>query len=430
MLRKLMLSLGINSVLKALSLFLSLYQIQWLFRYISSEDLAHYNIAMSYMAAISLFIGFGLATTLQKWYTNDHSEKTRANVWTTGWYVRLISFLVGIVLTLSVLLISRDLSLTLLALLFVNTFVIICDYSFSALYNVREEAWKFSVTDFCGKLITTLLLVSYTQGLRFTNTAIYDFLLILTIGSLVTLLLDFVWLRRYVTGGVFDAALLKIMLPGMALIGFSGFLVGIYQYSQPIFMQRLGISDRDINGFAKAFTFVAQINFALGSVIPQFSSSLKRRLLGTKTNTQKQAFFSRVLLLSLGGLLGIYMMAVLVAPYYFGFVDPEHKYPLSASIFPILAAFIVPSALATLILYLSVFENQERWHFWVVCVQLVIGVGLMLWLIPAYGAIGAAWSVLIVGLIDAFLLRIPQFFITLGAGADSIDRDTKVSNAS
>lgn len=407
-----MLSLGINSVLKALSLILSLYLTQWLFRHISSADLAGYNVAIAYMGAISLFVGFGITTTIQKWYTNTTDAVTRANVWTTLWYVRAATFFVGVELSLLVTAVVPTVSTALICLLFLANFIIICDYSFSALYNVRQEAWKFSVTDFAGKLLVTSLLVAYSAGVWTSPSPLYDFVIIVGSGSLLTLCLDALWLRNDVTKGQFDANLLRTLLPGMALVGFSGLLVGIYQYSQPIFMKQLGTSDQDINGFAKAFTFVSQVNFAIGSVIPQFASSLKSRLT-QNTPARAQQIFVSTTVLSTIGLVIVYLLMQVMAPFYFGFVDPQNKYPLGQSLFPVLAVFVIPSALATLVSYLSVFAHQEKWHFWVIVIQLIVGVGMMAILIPQQGTWGAVWSIVAVSLIDALALRIPHFLVSL-----------------
>ena len=407
------LGLVLNIVSKLLALALGIYSFRWLNSELSAESLSLLNLTESYLSPVLMFIGFGLPIIIQKFYTNTKSNAQDGlpDFWASMMWFRFISFFVGLVIILGLKLFSSDFNLILGFFVYLYSFLVVVDYSFFAVFAARAETWRFSVTDFVSKLSIVVLLYLFTIYETAINPLTF-FVWVTMLGSALSLMVDWKLLKKATPFGKFKKSILRKELRPMLLLAMSYFIIGIYQNWHIVFLSKLGYGDDIINGFKNGYRVVEQTITVAGVVTPQFASFIKNRLEGLEFGNIMRKVVLYVSVFSL--LVGFgYLMLYYFGPYVIKLIDSNNNYPIAFEILPILGIYSFCTIVATLITYITIFYGKEKYHLISVSVQAVLSLLLYFLLIPRFGYIGAAWSIVIVSLVDLVLMRVPMLIIAI-----------------
>lgn len=415
MYKKLGFSLLINTLFKGLSLLIAIYQLRWINVNVGKFELEKYNLSESYTGIISLLAGFGIATIIQKVFTKNENGQVLGDTWKTLNLFRTLSLFLGTLLCIFFSFIRPELDFDLMMLLFFSSFLITLDYSFASLYNVRGESHIFAGTDFFGKIF--LFLALFLDGKIWhhdTQNPTFSFLFILIISNLITIFLDQFINKKYIPSGNFEIKILKIHFKAMLFLGISSALLGLVQYFQTPIAKYFSATENEINAYANAFKLTNQAVFAIGTILPQFASSLKQSIsLNNFSKQEKVGKITKNLIITTLFLILIYGILTLFSPLYLNFIDPKKLYPESQNLFYILGLFIVSSSISTIVSMLNIFFDDEKFHFLGIIFQVVLTLLLSVILIPFFGIYGSAIVIVSVSFIDAFLIRIPRLFLIL-----------------
>lgn len=406
--RKLLESFAVNILLKVAAMILGLYQLFWITGQTSVEQLATYNISAAYLFTIVMFTGFGIYAILQKELTNSRDTEYSGRLWTTFFWLRIVTVVLGLGVSLIIPTIDSNIPTILIALMFVQSAITLIDYNYFAVYAAKADVWKYSLTDLCGKIPAALALFAYTQGFQPISNPVLYFVITQILGGVITLGVDYLWNRGRVVWGRFDFDLLKKLFPNLLLIAISWLIIGFYQNNQAVYLNRFGVSDQQLNGFVQAFLVVQQAMLAVGVINTQIASSIKKAADSTPSTSLKLTNFWKYMSVYTGVLILTYIALVLLGPLLLKVVDSQAKYlGSSIALLPILGLYLIPNCLSGMLTYLNVFYHQEKLQLGAVFIQLILTVVGMFVFIPMYGIAGASWVVVVVAFIDVLFMRLP-----------------------
>lgn len=412
-----------NISLKILGMCIGLYQLFWITGQATVGQYFEYNLAGSYLYVLVLLVGFGVYAVLQKEWTNSKDADYHSRLWTTMFVARLILVALGLLIAFLIPQFETRLSIQLVALLFLQSAIILIDYNYFAVYSARGEVWKFSVTDLIGKCVALLLLFIYFAGFRFGDNPVIHFVVAQLISVIFAFLLDVLWNLKTVRFGRFDFSLLRKLLPSMLLLAFSWLLMGLYAQTQPIVLDFFGTDERLVNGFVQAFTLVNQAILAVSVLNTQLASSVKDYANTTQDAQLRIQNFTRSSMIYMAVLLLGYVALVVIGPYILNILDNQQKYTdISISLLPILGIFFLFSSFSGMLSYINLFYHQEKVQVVTIAVQLVLSIAGFMVLVPSYGVWGIAYVVAIVSVIDVCILRLPLTIKLLNTETPLIDK--------
>lgn len=415
--------LAINILIKVTAIALGIYTNRWINTNFLPETYKDYNLIISYTAIILGLINFGLPILIQKFYTNNNSQEERNKFWSAIFSLRIISYFVG----LFIILITKNLSgvenLWYIISMYTFQFILMVDLSYASVYNAKGEGWKYSITDFIGKITIVSCLLAYSKIAP--DTKPLDYLITISfIGYTFSLLIDSLWLYKQTRFKKFSFDIIKKNLKPIGLLALSTAMIAFYQQSNLQFLEHFGYKEEEINGFKNAFLLLTQALVVTEVILPQLASLAKKKL--DKNEVSRIGlFFGKftqkikgqiviewslfVLFLGLGAYLGM----IIFGPIILNIIDKDSLYPLAFDILPIISLFIITNSIAGLLAYITIFFDREKYNLIAVFGQAVLSIILYTLLVPRFGTFGAAWALVALSVFDLVLMRIPLLIRTL-----------------
>jgi O-antigen/teichoic acid export membrane protein len=417
--KKTLVNLTANVIIKFGALFLSVFTTRWLITNLSDREYASYNLITAYTAIILAIIGFGIPNLIQKFYTTNQNIYKIQDIWTTLQFLRFISYFVGVILVILSYPLARVDNLFLIIGVFTAQFVLTADISFRSICDAKGKSWQFATTDFFSKLSLLILLYvgtynNYHSLLYFIYSSICVYLLYYFI--------DNFWQRHDTVLGSFSVLFLKNNIRPIFYLSASGLLFSLFITTDKLFLAYFGFSDNIINSYSSAYKLYEVIAIVPALIMPVIASGLRRSVDSGKPFfkiSNYLAFQNKYVVVIEGIIFSILfgvslsVISYLLSPIALRVLGASVKYPLSLEIMPILIIGIVAVSANTLLANLVVFLNHEKYELIGGVIMAVITVSGYVITIPNYGAYGAAWVTVVTTFFDLIVLKLYFIFKSL-----------------
>jgi O-antigen/teichoic acid export membrane protein len=394
--------------IKGMAVILSFFIFRMLNQNVNSNDLAQYNIALSYLTFILAILNLGIPQLIQKYFTNYHNEeKTKFEYWTFFSVVRFFTFILGILLVAGIFFIVNKNFIILALGLFISQFILLTDINFRAVTDAVNESWKFALTDFGSKVLLLSSLFVFSNlypSISFLNLFVILSILIYTF----ILAIDFWWHRnktKLVQINFFK--LLRENWKKMFAVGFSSILIVMITNLDRPMLFWFGFKSEEIVGYANAFKFYEIGMIAPGLVLAPVSSILKKKL--NETNEKLKILKKYLGIITV--MIFSYFLIVLFGGYFFlPFLNNDAVITsLSQINFIILSILLFTSPIGVFISSLFILYNKEKYELFLqIYNSFVLGIAFY-FLIKGYGSIGASISLISISLVDLCLRTIMLF---------------------
>ena len=418
-LKKFGLSILTTIVIKFWAVAIGLYTSRWMIANIDKVQLAEFNVLLSFVAVIYALIHFGIPITIQKHFTSSPKE-SNAELWTSMFFLRLISFPVGLFLIYILLPFTGSANLLLAFAIYSMGFFLIADLSYRAVTDSNGNSWQFSITDLVSKVFIVSGLIFYVRSGSVLNIqSLYYFIIISTIGNCLAVFLDFLWQAKHIQWGKWSWEVIKANRNVLFFVGGINAISALYTTTDKIFLQNFGASPEIINGYSNGYKILDLATIIIGLSMPIIASFTKRRMdertvgkleqnvskflkLFGKTLAPKPLVFTSFLLISFGiGLISFVGMN-LFGPLIIRIIDPLSKYPQAILSLQILSFSLLPAPINFLIGYTLHFTGGEKYDFLSYIIILSSGILMYVLLIPAFGFVGAALATSLIYCVELF----------------------------
>ncbi|MBC7472614.1 MAG: hypothetical protein H7196_05160, partial [candidate division SR1 bacterium] len=352
-LKKLSFSIVITILIKFAAIATGLYTAKWTVTYIPSADLANFNTILGYCTSIVTVINFGLPSIIQRFYTTENEPEKDGDFWTTFSILRILTYPIGLILTLVLLPITGVYNPTLAFLMYTMLFILVADLNFRSITDAKGNSWQFSISDFAGKafIIATLVWFNITQPQ-------YSSLYVLIVGSIMAYILgvviDALWQKKYYSIGKFDWKIVKENQKSITYFFFINCLIALYASTDKIFLKRYGFDDAIINGYANAYKLFELSVVVIGLTTPMLASFAKKRIDSPSlSNTEikfkkvfqnlfkkirdKQVIFYTYFTLNTIIALCCSVLVSILGPFVLRYIDQNNLYPVAFPTLSILA---------------------------------------------------------------------------------------------
>jgi len=385
-------------VLKFVAIAIGLYTTRWLIQYTTESVLSDYNVALGYINIVLIAVNFGIPNIIQKFYTNKKQEFDTKDFWTTMMLLRFVSYFFGLILIFFSILILKDISKSLIIGVYSLVFILIVDLSYRSITDAYGKTWQYSVTDVFSKLVLVAGLLVYKPYFEGTDSLSY-FLWVSFISYILTILIDATWQWKYTGWGSFKPEILRHFIRPLGYIAATNILIGLYNYSDKIFLKLFNYSDLEIVSYSNAYKIYELAIVLPGLTIPSIASYAKNRF-DTLDQNKIEKFLGRFgnfkskFILYTGISIFIAVLASLVllisSNIIFSLIDPENKYYLSPQPVIYLAIGIIPGTIMSILSYFTLFYHGEKYELIINSIVCFAGILTYLIMIPRFGIVGAA----------------------------------------
>jgi hypothetical protein len=407
---------GLNLIgqvsIKFLAIALGIYTTRWLITNLSPETFETYNLILGYNAVILSLVNFGLPLLVQKYYTNTQDSSKIKDFWTTFGVLRIITYFAGLAFIFLTFPLSQTNELGYIIGIFTAQYILIADLNYRSVCDSKGRSWQFSTTDFIGKLLLVILLLSFSVINFWEKIVPLEFFILSSIFSyLVSLAIDAYWQREYTGLGRFDLQIFRENLKPIFYLFLSTSLVGFYLMTDRIFLKYFGYDEFVVNGYSNAFKIFDLVAVVPGLTMPAIASLVKGKIdtnqpnmttgFSTKlpgfskkiknTFSNKQIILLEWTIISL--LLGLFLSITILIfdPIIIQVLDPNLKYPLTFDALSIMALGMIPMAPIIFLANLLVFLHGEKFDLLVVAVTSSLSILMYFLIIPEFGLVGASW---------------------------------------
>ncbi len=413
-----------QTLIKLLATALGLYTTSWLVTHTSVNEYAEFTVVVSYVTIIQTIIVLGIPNLVQKFYTHNDSLVKIANFWTSMTFLRLGSYLLGLVLIVLSYNLSTSTNLLLIVSVFSSQFLILVDESFRSICDAKGRTWQYSLTDFLEKLGFVWLLVFYSQGWWLTEvSSLWYFIGASFVTRSLVIVVDAWWQREFLAWGTPSWAVLKENLWPIIYLSFSDITVALFNHTRQLIVSFYRASDLVLGAFYNANKLFSIALVVPGMTIPMIASLVVKRAKQQQTTwfsqwfsqkfnfSKKQAIIGEFLVYSLVFGLSLSLGLWLTAPLGVWLIDFNAKYPTGFAIdqLRILGLSLVTYPAVILVGYLLIFLNYEKYQFLSSVVVSVLGLVAYFSLGRLFGPYGVASAVVLVNLVELtvklFLLR-------------------------
>ena len=420
-LKKFGLSILTTIIIKFGAVAIGLYTSRWMIANIDKVQLAEFNVLLSFTAVIYALIHFGIPITIQKHFTSSPKE-SNAELWTSMFFLRLISFPVGLFLIYALLPFTGSANLLLAFAIYSMGFFLIADLSYRAVTDSNGNSWQFSITDLISKLFIVSGLIFYVRNSSVLNIqSLYYFIIVSTIGNFLAVFLDFLWQAKHIQWGKWSWSVIKANRNVLFFVGGINAISALYTTTDKIFLQNFGASPEIINGYSNGYKILDLSTIVIGLSMPLLASFTKRRMdeqtvgkleqnvakflrLFGKSIAPKPLIFTSFLLISFAiGLISFVGMN-LFGPLIIRIIDPLSKYPQALLSLQILSFSLLPAPINFLIGYTLHFTGGEKYDFVNYIFVCAAGISAYVVLINEYSFVGAAIATVIVYFVD-FIIK-------------------------
>ena len=375
---------------------------RWLITNLSTSEYATYNVVNdSLIPLVFVFLTLSLTSLIQKHYTNtpfdaEHRESF-ANIWTTFFIIRIITFFVGSV-ALSIINAIFDLAdIWIILLLFTSQFIILLDWNYRAVCDATGRAWMFGLGDVFAKIC--ILGIAY--GLVWTGIAVTltHYGIILVGGYTLSLVIDMFFQRKFTPWGRFDITIITHNIRPILTLTATSIVTYFYLFSFQLNLQILGIAETEINTFSNAYnrlflTFVSIPAIIMPNIATRLTQALQKK---DYTKAKNIAW-------AIGGFSICYFIAYQAGVMIIlNILDPESLYPETLPLVRILSWGILVYPTIHLLGPLFIFFHKEKYELIVSIILAILGITLQFSIIPIWGITGLVYSILLVTFTDFFL---------------------------
>jgi O-antigen/teichoic acid export membrane protein len=391
---------------KLLATITGLYNIRWLNTNIPKETLAEFNILIAYIAIFIVALNLGIPILIQKYFTNNPSQKNIKSFWTTVFVLRIITYFIGILGIIITLPISGTENLVLALSIYSMSFILLLDQSYKGLTDAIGNTWQYTLTDFLGKVIIVSLLFFY--NFNHSIPPEYYFLLVSSAAYIISFVSDF-WLQsKYIGWGKVDLKILQTYWKTMFFLTITNILISLYSTTDKLFLKNLNYSASEIIGYTNAYKLFETALILPSITIPTISSAFKKSLdlINSNKNNNIIKFFSmnmkesQILFIKYSGIslfIGLFSAISLFIGGFLviKFIDPNTDYPLTLKVFPILSLSLITQSLNIFFAYIIILSEKEKYDTYANVLNVILSLVLFSNLIRLYGGIGAAWGVVL-----------------------------------
>ncbi|MEI6728534.1 MAG: polysaccharide biosynthesis C-terminal domain-containing protein [bacterium] len=407
--------ISLSLFIKFLTLFFGIYTNRWINK-IDSTDLSQFNQIIALNTIILSIITFAIPLVIQKYYTeNTEDTNERRSFWTTFFIFRLLSYFVGLILILISINFTSIANLWLAITIYSLQFILLIDSNYKPITDAVHKTWLYNTTDLITKFLVFLGLVSV--GIIYGQSTLTQYLFILLFSYVVLIVLDAVLFRGETKFGIPQWKLFTSKFKSLSVLSITNIIATVYSGIDILIIGKLNFSASEINGYSNGLKF-----FGLVLVVPYVAISplvtfIKNRLDNYQTYllfgkiikfNKKIAILEWCLILLIAGSI-VSSIVYFIAPWLIQVIDPNLKYPLGAETLKILSLAYLVIFPTNLLSNLLVFFNKEKLELYGVIILMFVSVLLYLYLIPKYGAIGAAYSTLGYLVVD-FIIKLISFF--------------------
>jgi hypothetical protein len=251
--KKLGFGLIVQIFIKFLAVGLGLYTARWSISNIDSSTLADFNTLLSLASTILTLVNFGIPLIIQRHYTNNLAKAKKGSIFSTLTFIRFLTLPMGLFLMYGLLPISGVNNVQLAICTFIILYILVFDLNFRAITDAMGTSWKFSISDFVGKLIIVILLAISGKYIFNFSAPIYLFIFISFIGYFIGLCIDIVWQKPNYTIQKPSFNELKKYSKPIFYLGMTSILVSLYLTTDKLFLKKLGFPDIEIVGYSNAY---------------------------------------------------------------------------------------------------------------------------------------------------------------------------------
>jgi O-antigen/teichoic acid export membrane protein len=398
---------GVQIVSKIGFLAIGLLMNRWIITYLSLEEYAIYNVVNdSLLPFMTVLLTLALSSIIQKQYTNtEFNSETRqsfANMWTTFFVMRLMTFGLGVgILTLLNEIFSFA-DIRIILLLFTTQSIILFDWNYRAVCDALGRTWMFNLTDIATKAVTLAVLYGLIWSGIIPSILLYGSIMIG--GVLLNVGLDMYFHKTYTPWGKFDMTIILENIQPMITLSLTGIITYFYLFSFQLNLQFWGVNSTDINTFSNAYNRLFLTFVSIPAIIMPNIATRLTQLLKKGQYKQSQKLYLTVLALSI-----IYgLLYYITVPIVLNILDPNQLYPEVINLVRILSFGIVLYPSIHLFGPLFIFFHKEKYELGVATILAIIGMSLQFILIPQWGIQGLIYGILITISID-FLLKLTLF---------------------
>jgi len=410
-LKKFSVFITITLVIKLFSTFFGIFTNRWL-NTLQPNLYADFNQITAFTTILLAVLLLGFPQIIQKIYTQKHTFFDRKAIWTATFFLRLLSYFLGILLIFLFQPFTSISNIFLLLATFSVQFLLVVDLHYRAVADATGKSILFSLTDFFAKSLVFFLLLISLNFLPFFN--IWVYVLILGFSYLVGLILD-AFLFRKMVGFVKFSEGLKSFLKHKNSIFFlsaNASLIALYSGVDVLLLGRFGFLPEQINSYSNAYKIYSLILIIPGIFIPTFASITFKNynfLAGFLKKTFLNYIFT-LLFLALVGILTAFL-TFLSAKFLLQFIDPNLQYFEAIQVLQVLALSFCMIFCGSYISYIFIFLNKEKYEIFVSVLVFCCAILAYFFAIPKFGINGAAWVTFGYLFLDFILKLILSFWL-------------------
>jgi O-antigen/teichoic acid export membrane protein len=418
-LKKLGSGLLIQIVIKFLAVGLGLYTARWSISNIDTNTLSDFNILLAFSATLIMILNFGLHNILQRHYTLNADKAKKDSMFSTMMILRILGLPLGLLLVVIFLPLSGVNNLDLGLKIFAMLYILLIDINFKSITDALGTSWKFSITDFISK---TLIVVLLALSVKYKISGIEPvdiFVGVSIFSSIIALIIDANWQKPNYTITKMDFSILKENKKSILYLGLTSILASLYIVTDKLFLKHLDFPDSEIVAYSNAYRLYELATIIPGITTPVISSFANKRINSTemakvdykfyqilnkiKKLSPKKSIFLQYLLINISFSLVVTVLLVLIGPLVIKFIDSDLKYPLAFDVLPILALSLVPVSIIGYLGVMIILFGGEKNDFISYIFIAIFGLITYSIFIPAYGAIGASISTLLIFIFDIII---------------------------
>jgi O-antigen/teichoic acid export membrane protein len=361
-------------------------------RYLGPEQFGMISYALSVVAIFTIFSSLGMDSIIVRELITRNKHKNE--ILGTSFYLRLIGAIVVVVVATFYSSIRDDAQNTYIVFL-VSLSVVLQAFTVVDFYFQSQVLGKYTAIN---QVITLVLSSIVKLLLIYFNKPIEYFASMVVLEAALTLINQFWFYKtngQHINKWKFSWIEAKILLGHSWPIIVSGFVMMVYQKMDQILIKRF--LDLNALGNYAAAVRISEASFFIpvaicAAILPGIINNRDNKELQYKRLTQLYSImlWSSFIICIGGYFLGDYVITFLY----------KEKYYLSPQIFKIHIWSTIPIFYGTAWGMWMVAENKQKYLIFFQLLSMVIAILLNIKLIPVFGAIGAAYSILITYLIS------------------------------
>ncbi|MGL4759166.1 MAG: hypothetical protein ACRCXZ_07530 [Patescibacteria group bacterium] len=377
---------------KFVALVIGLFINFWLNKSIPSQNLAQLTLALTFSVILINSTSFGLSTSAYHFFLKNKNKFDRSVFLYTVFIVQILTYFLNLAIFVFSNYFFLKLDWIVLLIIFTSQVILSNDNTFKAIGDASNNSHFFTLSDLVNKMfigvIIFLFFVFSITGVQ----ALYYYLIIVFLGSLIQFCLDFYNFRHQFEfrNIKFDLNIFNDNINRLKLLTASAVLVAGYQYTDKFYISNIMKSNEALNGYNNLYKIYELFFILPHLVLPilfrkYYFNNAEQKI--SKYKLFKDKYFGFSFIFSMLNAIAF----LFISPVLLRLIDSESKYieysnqaiwPLFASLLPFSFIYFLDTTYVNLQLY--------RREIFILILTVVITNISYLILIQNFGVLGAA----------------------------------------